>query len=138
MEFDVNQVDRGLVLKMLKREQELRYSEEMQLMYDSLSHSIDQEIVEKTIQKQVREEFGFTDSNESIRNYQSIGYLYRDDEEVRQSVNYLRLNIIRDCPIKEGELAPDVSLVNLEGQDCRLQDYLSQSKPLVILAGSLT
>ncbi len=140
MEFDISKVDREVILRMLRREQELRYSDQMQAMYDNLSQSLnsDQETVEKAIQKQVREEFGFSNSSASIRNYQSIGYHYRDDEEVRQSVSYLRLNIIRDCPIREGELAPDVTIFDLEGQSHQLSKYLSQSKPLVILAGSLT
>ena len=139
MDFQVDQVDRNVILNMLSNEQELRYSDYIQDFYDQhLNSTGDPEFIEKYVQKTVLQQFGFNVSDLSMRSYQAIGAYYGNDEEIKKTVHYLRINIIKDCPIKENQQYIDANLMTLDGDLTRLSDYHRDNKPLIILAGSIT
>jgi len=137
-DFDPLTVNRETVIAMLSAEQALRYSEAVQDQYDHGQPSDDPEGIEKAIQRQVLAQFGFTSTPQSLGRYQSLGYHYRDDPEVLASVNYLRLNIIIDCPLKVGEPMVEARLYDLAGQEVSLLGLMNPGRPMVILSGSLT
>ncbi len=139
MDFQLDQVERQIILKMLSDEQKLRYSDQIQDLYDQKLNTInDSEFIEKLVQRNILQQFGFNISDLSIRNYQAIGSYYENDEEIKKAVHYLRINIIKDCPIKENQQYIDTNLMTLDGKATRLSDYHNNDKPLVILAGSIT
>jgi hypothetical protein len=140
--FRVDEVDRKTILEMLLSEQAMRYSDSIQDLYDQRLQKNrkddDPELVEKLVQKTILRQFGFDASQESIQHYQSIGSHYAYDQEIMDAVHYLRINIIRDCPIKVNQCCVDAKIMTLDGQVVQLSDYYTQEKPLVILSGSIT
>jgi hypothetical protein len=139
MDFQINNVDRMMILNMLVYEQKLRYSDQIQNLYDqNLNNHEDPEFVEKSVQRDALENCGFNTSERSIKNYQSIAYYYEDDEEIKQAIHYMRINIIKDCPIKVNQPYINSNLVTLDENPVQLSDYYNLSRPLIILAGSIT
>lgn len=136
MDFRVKETARKKIIEMLKHENKLRISDKYQEMYDNKQNDDDQEIVEKTLQKQVLRDFEYND--DTLEEYNSILSHYRDDEEVKNSVLYMKYNIVEDCPIKIGETVPDSKIIKLDGTPCQLYDFLQDDRPTVILAGSIT
>src|SRR5438445_5377008 len=101
MEFRLTNVDKKHVLEMLKTEQQLRYSDTIQDFYDSGLNKVDDpEFIEKSIQESVLKQYGYTTSETSINHYQSIGSHYKDDDDIKQAIHYLRINIIKDYLLK--------------------------------------
>lgn len=140
-DFLVDQIDRDLVIMMLQHEEELRYSDKYQDIYDDKiknPQNYSMTSVEINLHKEVLNHFGFSDSDQSIDQYQLIPSKYRNDEEVKSSAYFIRYNIMRDSDIIEGDQYIDVDLVDLEGKSCRLSQFCSKERPLVILAGSIT
>lgn len=139
MEFSIENVAKEKIIRMLKMEQLLRYSDLVQDMYDlQLNQKGDPELIEKTIQEFVLIQNGYDTSTFSINNYQSIGSFYCNDKEVIQAVHYLRINMLQDCPIKENQSIIDVDLLDLNSQSINLFSIYNVNKPLVILSGSIT
>jgi hypothetical protein len=136
MDFRVKETARKKIIEMLKHENKLRISDKYQEMYDNKQNDDDQEIVEKTLQKQVLRDFEYND--DTLEEYNSILSHYRDDEEVKNSVLYMKYNIVEECPIKIGETVPDSKIIKLDGTPCQLYDFLQDDRPTVILAGSIT
>jgi len=139
MELQLNEVTREIILQMLLSEQKLRYSNDVQNLYDQgLNSTNDPEFIEKFIQKKVLEQFGFNTSDGSLKNYQSIGSYYENDTEIKNAIHYLRINIIKDCSLKMYQPCIDANLYTLDNKPIKLSHYYNQDKPLVILAGSIT
>merc|ERR1712137_826176 len=138
-EFDVDEVPRDLVIQMLKYEDRLRKSPEMQALYDRCNHVAGDQ-VERFIQRNVLKRHGFTPSVENLAEFWKIRAKYGDDDrEVMESVIYLRYaHLLHECTIPLGAAAPDATLVTMDQKPCRLPDYMQQHDKLVILAGSMT
>ena len=139
MNFQLSETDKATVFGMLKSEQTLRYSDQIQNLYDQGLNTVnDPEFIEKMVQKSVLEQYGYNISEQSLRNYQAIGSYYINDDEIKNAIHYLRINIIKDCPIPLNSDYVDVNLVKLDGTPIKLSSLYNTDKPLVILAGSIT
>lgn len=145
--FDHRTVPREQLLRMLRREQQLRMSDDTQRLYDFYHerHLPAPESIEKDIQRQVLREEGFRDSDSGLRAWWKINQAFPDDEEVRDTVVYMKHNVMEELRLCEGDPAPSAPLVWLEpeaGHDDNGGvefDYLSLAKPgrpLVVAAGS--
>lgn len=139
MNFQLSETDKVTVFEMLKSEQTLRYSDQIQNLYDQGLNTVnDPEFIEKMVQKSVLEQYGYNTSEQSLRNYQAIGSYYINDDDIKNAIHYLRINIIKDCQIPLNSDYVDVNLVKLDGTPTKLSSLYNIEKPLVILAGSIT
>lgn len=144
VDFVCDKVDRLLIIKMLKREEEIRYSKEIQDVYyadylDSISNpNYIRKEIERDVQKMVLNEFGFKSDMSSLRQYWRIRSLYENDKEVMDSIFYLKLNIFEYEPVKEGDDMVDVSILREDGSSVYLSELQSSGKMCLILAGSMT
>lgn len=131
---------RSQLLKMLRREDELRLSEEVQDRYALYPESWDWKWqVTDEVQRQVCEESGFADSvEEGLDLLRSSQVLFPGDEEIKQAAHYLKYNIHAACPLQPGCVVPDVGLHTLSGEEVRLHDVAAPRGMTVILAGSHT
>lgn len=84
---------RPLVLTMLRYEDVLIHGPEAQEAYKAFRalghHSMD---VERMTARQTLDHFGFSTDDASLATYRSLAKLYHDDDEVKESVTYLRAN----------------------------------------------
>ena len=62
----------------------------------------------------------------------------KSDPKIKNAVQYMRINIITDCPIKINHNYLDCQLMTMNKQKTTLSKYYNHDKPLVILAGSIT
>mmetsp|Transcript_113415 Transcript_113415/g.315779 ORF Transcript_113415/g.315779 Transcript_113415/m.315779 type:complete len:126 (+) Transcript_113415:403-780(+) len=125
---------------MLRREEELRLSQEVQDRYamQPESWSWKWQVTEE-VQQRVCQECGFAENlAEGLDLLRSSQALFPGDEQVRQAAHYLRHNIHADCPLPIGSKAPDVSLYTVEAKEQRLHDVLREAPTTVIFAGSHT
>lgn len=144
MEFKINSVNREKILEMVKEEQKVRYSKGIQEAYTSQFYNSQKEgyervNIEREIQKYILRKFGFTDSIESLQEYWKIPSTYWNDEEVKNSIFYMKLNIFQYPNVKLEDELIDVPLVNYKTNAITsLSSLQTPGKPLVILAGSMT
>jgi len=145
-------MEKDLLLRMLRRENEIRFSEEVQQLFTEADYndngsdrygpfSIDRDIV-----IQLLYEFGFNpEKDDSFDAYRvSCGH-FLDDPEVAESVVWMKYGKkFRVCSSLEvGDICPlEVKLVGLDAQPLTLRGFVEKSikslKPLVILAGSVS
>src|SRR5207248_582741 len=126
-------------LSMLKYEQILRYSQRYQDMYDqNLNRNGNPEYIERCMQRETLNYFGFMDDDVSLLNYQKIGKFYDGDNDIKNAIQYYRINILKDCPLKFQDNYVDVPLLRTDGVERRLSQLLDDKKPNVIIAGSIT
>ena len=139
MEFNLDEVPRATVLDMLRAEDAMRKSDEMQQLYDKTRH-IEGDQVERYIQRNVLKGFGFIPSVENLRSYWGIRAHYGDDDdELMDSVIYLRYaHLLKECSLTLGDACPDASLFSLDGISRKLTNFIEDNDYLVILAGSMT
>lgn len=125
---------------MLKREDELRLSEEVQDKYGLYPESWDWKWqVTDEVQRQVCKEFGFADNvEEGLDLLRSSQVLFPDDEELKQAAHYLKYNIHISCPLQIGCVVPNIPLYNLSGEETQLHDVAKLHKKTMVLAGSHT
>ncbi len=132
----LNIYDREKVIEMLKYEETIRYSKEIQEIYTQQYKMGLNLPIEKEIQKHVLTHFGFDEA--CLEEYWKIPKLYWLDEEVKNSIFYMKLNIFTYGDLKVNDDMIDVELMEYAtGNNVRLSDF-SNDKPLVILAGSMT
>jgi hypothetical protein len=141
--FILNNVSRDLVIEMLTFEQKIRYSKEIQDIYTmqynaSKDKNYEPINIERAIQQYVLKRFGFESDMSSLEEYWKIPSTYWDDEEVKNSIFYMKLNIFQFPSIKKGDNMIDANLVNYETNEELMLSSLQTNKPLVILAGSMT
>jgi hypothetical protein len=125
---------------MLRRENELRLSEETQEKYAAAEASTDTDwlAVTEALQKQVVMEFGYDDSMEdALYCLRCASQLYPNDPAMKEIPLYVKYNRARDGQLKEGDEAPNTVAVDLNGTSCKLLDCVADTnKPLVVVAGS--
>ena len=144
MEFQINSVNREKILKMTTEEQKVRYSKGIQeayttQFYNSKNENYERVNIEREIQKYILRKFGFTDSIESLQEYWKIPSTYWNDEEVKNSIFYMKLNIFQYPNVKLEDELIDVPLVDYKTNDIvSLSSLQKPNRPLVILAGSMT
>lgn len=131
-------MNRNTLLEMLKRENDLRLSEEYQSMYDDVNLRIS-EVIEDTIQKRVLREFNFKDDEETLHRYRTTNGLFLNDPEIRDAVVYMKYDRSNVGALREGDPCPDITAIDLEtGERKRLLSYARPDRPLVILGGCYT
>ena len=144
MEFQINSVNREKILEMTKEEQKVRYSKGIQeayttQFYNSKNENYERVNIEREIQKYILRKFGFTDSIESLQEYWKIPSTYWNDEEVKNSIFYMKLNIFQYPNVKLEDELINVPLVDYKTNDIvSLSSLQKPNRPLVILAGSMT
>lgn len=142
--FNINTVSRELVIAMLKEEQVVRYSKEIQEIYTeeyfiSKNEGYRRVNIEAEIQKYILKKFGFSDTLESLEEYWKIPSTYWHDEEVKNSIFYMKLNIFQYPNVKLNDNLINVPLVSYpDEKTIQLNELQRCGKPLVILAGSMT
>jgi hypothetical protein len=98
--------------------------------------------IERLVQQAILREYGYADTDDNLAQYQQIGRLYTDDDEVMNSAFYLRLNIysVYDIPKDGDRFHSDIDLISYpHNNKCNLGSLGGMGdRPLVILAGSLT
>lgn len=132
---------RELLLQMLRREEEVRLSDETQSRYAERPDDFDwKSRITVKLQQQVCREFGFThDLDEGLDLLRSAPALFPGDEEVKQSAHWLRHNIVAACPLHTGNLVPNIPLFRTDGSSTSVHTLVQQSKmPTVMIAGSHT
>ena len=144
MEFQINSVNREKILEMTTEEQKVRYSKGIQeayttQFYNSKNENYERVNIEREIQKYILRKFGFTDSIESLQEYWKIPSTYWNDEEVKNSIFYMKLNIFQYPNVKLEDELIDVPLVDYKTNNIvSLSSLQKPNRPLVILAGSMT
>lgn len=145
IDFKINEVERNLILEMVKEEQSVRYSKGIQEVYTkqyySQQNNPDYETVriEREIQKFILRKFGFNDDNNSLEEYWKIPSTYWKDEEIKNSIFYMKLNIFQYPKVAVNDDIIDAGLIDYETeQEINLSSLQKPGRPLVILAGSMT
>jgi hypothetical protein len=122
-------LNRDLVIKMLKFEEELTKSEYGQNLYKNpLNNPFVSLTVEKALNRKVLSEFGFDTSDYSVEMYRTIFKTYFHsptdyDEEVISSVHYMRENrcvFYENEKLEIGQSIPNCPLYTLEGSETTL------------------
>jgi hypothetical protein len=139
--FILEEIPRETILKMVKLEQEWRYSKEIQdIYYQAYQENINiGTLIEDQIQQGILRNFGFN-NNKSLEEYRKIPKTYWNDQEIKSSLFYMNLNIFQYPNIQIGDELINTPLLNLDKTETSLEKLSNKAngKPLVILAGSIT
>jgi len=132
-------LDAENVKHMLRRENELRLSKEVQAEFAKR----DWLTVVGEIQEQIAHEHGFLlpgEVNIAVHAIRTARQLFPDDPEMYTIPLYVRHNRAHDGPMKQGDSIPDLTLESLaDGTTKNLSQYQQRPGiPLVLLAGSYT
>jgi len=129
---------------MLKRESDLRLSDEYQFLFTFFTNEETRvtQIIDM-LQLQVVHEFGY-DNVDILRAAQT---LFPGDQDIVDAAFYIKYNRCRQGEIQEGDLFDDVPLLGLDGSSTSLNSYfidtchrqsLRLDCPFVIVAGSIS
>ena len=130
---------------MVKEEQIVRYSKGIQeaytqQYYNSLTNNNYKIVnIEQEIQKYILRKFGFKDTDDSLKEYWKIPSTYWNDEEVKNSLFYMKLNIFEKPNLKIEDNLIDSQLINYDNNNIvNLASLQNENRPLIILAGIMT
>lgn len=144
-DFILQNVSRDDIIKMLKEEQEVRYSKNIQEIYTQQYYASQKDFnykpisIEIEIQKYILKKYGYTNNEQSLNEYWKIPSTYWNDEEVKNSIFYMKLNIFQYPKINVGDNLIDANLIDYNtDKEITLSSLQNKNKPLVILAGSMT
>lgn len=144
-DFYIHNVERNKILEMLKEEQIVRYSKNIQEIYtqqyylEKNNPNYIRVNIEQEIQKYILRKFGFKDDVDSLKEYWKIPSTYWKDEEIKNSIFYMKLNIFNYSKLEINDDMVDAELINYETNDfVSLKSLQKANRPLVILAGSMT
>lgn len=143
-DFNIHSADKSTIISMLKEEEKIRYSKPIQEVYTEQFYLMESDPdvkrvnIESEIQKFILNKFGYSTTQNSIDNYHKIPSTYFHDEEVRNASFYIRLNIFQYSPVKIGDDIINTKLIDYASKQYVNLIDLETSKPLVILAGSIT
>ena len=143
--FVLQTIERDQVLAMMREEQKVRLSDEIQQVYTEqfLAGENDPDYVpisiEIEVQKFVLRTFGFLDDDASLREYWKIPSTYWHDEEIKNSCFYMKHNIFQYPTTHVGDPMRDVNVLDY-GQNApvSLSSLHKPGRPLILLAGSMT
>jgi hypothetical protein len=137
--FNVLNVEREKIIEMLSYEEKVKYSDEIQEIYSSQYINKTPLNIDIEIQCHVLQNFGFTSTQKDLEEYWKIPKKYWNDNEVKNSIFYMRYNIFEYSQIKKGESIPKCRLINPFFPDKIIElSTLQTYKPLILLAGSIT
>ena len=142
--FCAETVGRELLLKMLRREQQLRDSKDIQAQYDAfhVSGVCSPDSIEMDLQRKVLCEFGFSNADHSLALFWQVPSVWKErlmrDKELRDSVVYLRYrHLFAKDELRVGVDAFDVPVHNPETlESVSLLSLCRGDRPLVVIAGS--
>ena len=120
---------------MLIRENELRLSAEYQQRYAEAENSSSSSWLDVTdqLQRQVIEEFQLDEEMEqALFSLRCATQIYPDLKDIPL---YVQHNRARNGDLQEGQLAPNVPIVQMNGEEGQLFDGLN-SRPTVLISGS--
>lgn len=143
-DFMIKLVSRDKILEMVKEEQTVRYSKGIQEVYTQQYHaSKNQDYIniniEQEIQKFILRKFGFKDDKQSLEEYWKIPSTYWKDDEIKNSLFYMKLNIFQYPKVKLDDNMINVNLINYETNNIvSLASLEKHVRPLIMLAGSMT
>lgn len=145
IDFNINKVERNKILEMVKEEQKIRYSKGIQEIYTKQYYATKENpnyepiMIEREIQKHILKNFGFNDNDNSLEQYWKIPLTYWNDDEIKNSIFYMKLNIFQYPKVKIGDDIIDSNLIEYKsGKEINLCSLQKPERPLVILAGSMT
>jgi hypothetical protein len=143
--FNIHSVKREDILRMVKEEQNVRYSKQIQSIYtqqylESTNNPNYENVnIEQIIQKHILRKFGFNDSIESLEEYWKIPSTYWNDEEIKNSIFYMKLNIFKYPTVNLDDNIVDTQLIDYQtNAHVSLASLETLNRPLIILAGSMT
>ena len=135
-------LDRNKILTILKREEEIRFSQAYLSKCSEVSHIPNEWLdVTNNMQKDLLKEFGYDDELSNtlavnvIRKAQDI---YPDDEEIKNSVVHFRENIANKGKYKISDSLKNISLHDLDNKEIDLFKLLDFNKTNIMLVGSHT
>jgi len=133
--------DKGKIMQILRKEDEIRKSEEIQMIYSSLyeEQEIDPIDFDRKIIKDTLIWFGYQPGeDESLQAYQFSCGEYLDDEEVKECVVWMKFDFMKVCPFEIGDNFVDCPVITLENESKMISDYMVDEKPFILLGGSYT
>ncbi|CAF0719577.1 unnamed protein product [Rotaria sp. Silwood1] len=126
-------IPKSLLKRMLIRENELRLSDEYQKRYceaEKISSSSSWLNVTDELQRQIIHEFNLDDEmDDALLCLRCATQIYPDLKHIPLYVQY---NRARDGDLKIGDIAPNVPVVQLNGQQTQLFDGLKSSSTVLI------
>jgi hypothetical protein len=144
-DFKIDRIERSVIIEMLKEEQTVRYSKGIQEAYTKQYNALQTNPhyqgvrIEIEIQKFTLRKFGFKDDDESLKEYWKIPSTYWDDEEVKNSIFYMKLNIFQFPKVSVGDNLINTQLIEYtSNNEVTLSSLENPGRPLIILAGSMT
>ncbi|UJR26446.1 hypothetical protein I4U23_007776 [Adineta vaga] len=129
-------IPKSLLKRMLIRENELRLSDEYQKRFSEAEQSSSSSWlnVVNELQEQVVREFHLDDEmDNAILCLRCATQIYPDLKDIPL---YTKYNRARDGDLQVGDVAPDVPIIQLDGQEGQLFDGLKSSSPTVLISGS--
>lgn len=145
IDFKIDKVERNKILEMVKEEQTVRYSKGIQEAYTKQYYAQKENPeyetvrIEREIQKFILRKFGFNDDEISLEEYWKIPSTYWKDEEIKNSIFYMKLNIFQYPKVSVNDNIIDSNLIDFKtGEEINLCSLQKPGRPLVILAGSMT
>lgn len=145
VDFNIHEIQRNRILEMVTEEQSVRYSKGIQELYTTqfyaAQHNPNYQSVnmEREIQKYILKKFGFTDNDTSLAEYWKIPSTYWRDDEIKNSIFYMKLNIFQYPTLEINDDLIDTHLVDYTTeQEMDLRSLQTPGRPLILLAGSMT
>lgn len=132
-------IDIETLKKMVTRENELRTCPETQdKMHEAEGRGeTDWMQVAQGVQEQVAREFGYGHMvDEAVHILRTARNWYPDEPFFKEVPLYVKYNRARNGPLHEGSLAPDVPLMDLDGNETSLMSHGGVAEPLVVIGGS--
>lgn len=143
--FIITEVSRDTILKMVKHEQEIRYSKGIQEAYTQQYYASKDNPnykpvnIEIEIQKFVLLYHEFNATEDDLHEYWKIPSTYWNDEEIKNSIFYMKLNIFQYPKVEVGDDLIDTNLIDYStNKQVSLAKLHMNNRPLVLLAGSMT
>lgn len=141
------QISKEKLIDILKREDELRASEQYQNKYSEQDRLFWFMNVTDEIQTQALRENGVAEENmnDALVVLRNARWEYRNDPEVNRLTIYMREDNSRAGNLKEGDPIPNVPLMTRKFKPTTLESYcmkkqtvLGKIRPIVVCAGSVS
>jgi len=136
-------IERNLLMEILRRENEIRLSDEIQDKYTNMKYNWDDPedydgfLIDRSCQIQALREFGFNPGeDDSLEAYQISCGIWVSDPEVSQCVVWMKYCKMRFGDLKCGDTAPNANLFTLDGKSIELYSFIQQDRPLILVGGS--
>lgn len=125
-------------IEMLKRECVLRKSAKVQQMYDEWPKRYNwyPGKIEDFVQLCVLKEFKMPLSAESLTDYRGLHARWPGDPEIREAAFFIKENIIKPCPMRIGDIVPNIVLHGMDGTAKQFPNDFPDN--LVVIASSST